>query len=265
MPQDPRSYRAYDENLVYQDPENAPQLISEMTNEQYLDAISCPRIDPTNQGAKVMTRPGAEDDFSSEEEEVNANQTERDEDTAITDIEKDDRIAKAAQIEEEAEEAAVELSENSASMKKGTAITGTQANQATGEDESAAAKWSNHRAAQETDNLKKCGTPPSGILAPNIRGMVRVENICRLVAIEPPGDKRKACEIDWASKIARDPEYAFLKPDHSVHKYYRWRLAENFAGRGIPIDQSAKTPMTRFIEKWSGKTFPDEVGSWVTK
>ncbi len=54
--------------MVYKDPDNAPQLVSEMTNEQYLDAISCPRIEPITQGKKIM-RPSVEDYFSSEEDE----------------------------------------------------------------------------------------------------------------------------------------------------------------------------------------------------
>ena len=35
-------------------PENAPYLMSEMTGEQYLDAISCPRINPIEQGKRVV-------------------------------------------------------------------------------------------------------------------------------------------------------------------------------------------------------------------
>ena len=31
----------------------APELVSTMTNEQWLDAISCPRVDPIKQGKKV--------------------------------------------------------------------------------------------------------------------------------------------------------------------------------------------------------------------
>ncbi|KAL2044412.1 hypothetical protein N7G274_003117 [Stereocaulon virgatum] len=51
---EPESFQVYDDNFVYQDPDNAVQLVSEMTNEQYLDAISCPRIDPIKQGAKIL-------------------------------------------------------------------------------------------------------------------------------------------------------------------------------------------------------------------
>ena len=54
--QEAESYNIYNDALVYQDPDNAPQLVSEMTDEQYLDAISCPRIDPIRQGQKVMAQ-----------------------------------------------------------------------------------------------------------------------------------------------------------------------------------------------------------------
>ena len=40
-----------------------------MTNEQYLDAISCPRIDPISQGKKVMRSPD-DDEYSSDEDET---------------------------------------------------------------------------------------------------------------------------------------------------------------------------------------------------
>ena len=41
-----------------------------MTNEQYLDAISAPRIDPSNTGRKVMMSTPHDDDETSDEESV---------------------------------------------------------------------------------------------------------------------------------------------------------------------------------------------------
>lgn len=38
-----------------------------MTDEQWLDAISCPRIDPINQGKLVMTRQDTDSDSSDNE------------------------------------------------------------------------------------------------------------------------------------------------------------------------------------------------------
>lgn len=50
--------------MFIQDPKGAHPLVSAMTDEQWLDAISCPRIDPINQGQRVMTRNGVNSDSS---------------------------------------------------------------------------------------------------------------------------------------------------------------------------------------------------------
>lgn len=52
--QDERSYKMFTDEMFVQDIAGAPQLVSTMTNEQWLDAISCPRIDPITQGKKVF-------------------------------------------------------------------------------------------------------------------------------------------------------------------------------------------------------------------
>lgn len=64
------SYNIYEDALIYQSDEKAPQLISEMSNEQYLDAISCPRDDPVTQGKKVMQSSADMDDPSDVEDDV---------------------------------------------------------------------------------------------------------------------------------------------------------------------------------------------------
>lgn len=66
--QDPRAYDAYNSTLTYQDAHNAPQLVSELTKEQYLDTISCPRIDPIHQGRKIMINSKDAETFSSDDE-----------------------------------------------------------------------------------------------------------------------------------------------------------------------------------------------------
>ncbi|OCL07692.1 hypothetical protein AOQ84DRAFT_440046 [Glonium stellatum] len=48
----PEAYAAYHEKLFVQDTAAAPKLHSSMTNEQYLDAISAPRIDPSDKNSK---------------------------------------------------------------------------------------------------------------------------------------------------------------------------------------------------------------------
>lgn len=54
MEQDERSYRIFTDEMFVQDIASTPQLVSTMTNEQWLDALSCPRIDPIKQGKKVF-------------------------------------------------------------------------------------------------------------------------------------------------------------------------------------------------------------------
>lgn len=56
----------FNDELFIQDPAGAPPLVSAMTDEQWLDAISCPRIDPINQGKKVMTSQDTDTDSVSE-------------------------------------------------------------------------------------------------------------------------------------------------------------------------------------------------------
>ncbi|KAL9101987.1 MAG: hypothetical protein Q9163_002816 [Psora crenata] len=54
----------YNDALIYKCEEDAPQLVTEMSNEQFLDSISCPRIDPISQGKRVMRTLGDEEDAS---------------------------------------------------------------------------------------------------------------------------------------------------------------------------------------------------------
>ena len=61
--------------MFHPEVENALKLLSAMTREQYLDAISAPRIDPTKQEKKfMMTKPFEDSDDStsdeSEEEDI---------------------------------------------------------------------------------------------------------------------------------------------------------------------------------------------------
>lgn len=54
----------FNDELFIQDPADMPTLVSAMTDEQWLDAISCPRIDPINQGKMVMTSQDADSESS---------------------------------------------------------------------------------------------------------------------------------------------------------------------------------------------------------
>ena len=69
----------YEEQLILDKEHQATQLVAAMTKQQYLDALSAPRVDPTKQGKKVMMNRPHSDDESSDEatgDEDNARQTE---------------------------------------------------------------------------------------------------------------------------------------------------------------------------------------------
>ena len=47
--QDEHSYKVFNDEMFMRNPESAPPLVSAITDAQWLDAISCPRIDPIKQ------------------------------------------------------------------------------------------------------------------------------------------------------------------------------------------------------------------------
>ena len=68
------SYEHYEEALVHEETGKGKQLVSEMTREQYLDAISCPRTDPIAEGRMVMqsleeTNADSSDDDEAEQDD----------------------------------------------------------------------------------------------------------------------------------------------------------------------------------------------------
>lgn len=164
------SYEIYNDALVYQDPDSAPQLVSEMTNEQYLDAISCPRIDPIKQGQKVMAQVD-ESLFESEDGD------EKIEITDDTENEDDDD-----------------------------------------EDE------------EEYETLPEGAIRPDDCVAER-----RIERIARAICIRSVNEQA-FYEGQMKQKFLNDPKWAkhsFLLPSDRYHIYYKYRIAENRAGRGI--------------------------------
>ena len=174
--QEAESYNIYNDALVYQDPDSAPQLVSEMTNEQYLDAISCPRIDPIRQGQKVLAH--VEESF--------LESGDGDTKIAINDDTEDEDI-----IEEEEE--------------------GYE-------------------------------TLPEGVIRPaDCLGERRIERIARALCIHPV-EKQGYYENLIMQKSLNDPKWAkhsFLNPSDRHHIYYKYRIAENRAGRGIDPEYDA--------------------------
>lgn len=63
------SYDIFNETFVRKNPEVMPRLACSMTNEQWLDVISCPRIDPINPNQRPMTTRVGDDDLSSTDSE----------------------------------------------------------------------------------------------------------------------------------------------------------------------------------------------------
>ncbi|MCJ1403513.1 hypothetical protein MMC11_006736 [Xylographa trunciseda] len=75
---DARAFETYEEELILDKELQSTQLVSAMTKQQYLDALSAPRVDPTKQGKKVMMNRPHSDNESSDEatgDEDNARQT----------------------------------------------------------------------------------------------------------------------------------------------------------------------------------------------
>ena len=64
----------YEKQLVLDSDFHGSKLVSAMTKQQYLDALSAPRVDPTKQGKKVIVSgPHSEDDSSDEVPEGEGN------------------------------------------------------------------------------------------------------------------------------------------------------------------------------------------------
>ena len=164
---------------MYQDPKNAPRLISEMTNEQYLDTLSCPRIDPVKQGAKIM----GNDDASMTTEATG------------TDVEQS-----SSGVEDET----------------------------SGDD------------GQEADLLDDANLAPGLIRPTTRRAQARVEAIARRLVIANMNldhtQKNLAIrqmEVKMQKLFENNPEFKFLFPDDPYNPYYKWRIAENRANRGV--------------------------------
>lgn len=150
-----------------------------MTNEQYLEALSCPRIDPVKQGAKIMGN-------------------------------------------------------NDASMMAGTTGTDREDSSSGIEDETSDDEWG------KPDLLDDANLPPSVIRPVTHRAQAHVEAVARrlvsanvnlnytqinLAIHQMEGRMQKLFE--------NNPDFRFLFPDDPYNPYYKWRIAENKANRGV--------------------------------
>ena len=144
-----------------------------MTNEQYLDAISCPRIDPIRQGQKVLAH--VEDSF----------------------------------LESEDGDTKIEINDDT---------------------------------DDEEDEEEEYETLPEGAIRPaDCLAERRIERVVRAICIHPI-EKQSFYEDLMKLKLADDPKWAkhsFLHPGDRHHIYYKYRIAENRAGRGIDPEYDA--------------------------
>lgn len=150
-----------------------------MTNEQYIDALSCPRIDPVKQGAKIM---GNDD----------------------------------ASITMEATGTDVEQSSSGAEDE-------------TSEDD-----------AEEPELLDDANLAPGVIRPTTRRAQARVEAIARRLAIANMNLNHtqknlaiRQMEGRMQKQFKNNPGFKFLFPDDPYNPYYKWRIAENRANRGV--------------------------------
>ena len=86
-----QAWEAYHANLFHQDPKNAPKLFTTINNQQWLDALSAPRIDPTRPPRQMMSRPTPDDEPSDvESSEVTEEEEEEEEEDVGEDDENDE-------------------------------------------------------------------------------------------------------------------------------------------------------------------------------
>ena len=71
---------------------------------------------------------------------------------------------------------------------------------------------------------------------------VLIEQVCRMICAESVD--RQGHYTSWLrERKGNEADYAFLNPKNHSHHYFRWRLAENRAGRGIqPIYDAPSGP-----------------------
>ena len=81
------------------------------------------------------------------------------------------------------------------------------------------------------EELEEPPGPPKGVVHPVGHGELRVEVCCRKICCSPP-NKEAYWENLLKHKFLNNSDYGFLFKGHREHPYYKWRLAENRAGRG---------------------------------
>lgn len=169
-----------------------------MTQDQYLDAISCPRIDPARQGQKIMQ--SQESDFdSSQNGETGLGSDSEGEEGGLSG--EDSEGAAGDGLEPEGEH----HPDGFATDARGRKVL-----------------WKGGLAY---------GWRPKG--RPDDReSEVQIERVCRIICLEEPNKHEHY--LSWLRTTkGKDPIFSFLNPNHHAHHYFLWRLSENQSGRGI--------------------------------
>lgn len=80
---------------------------------------------------------------------------------------------------------------------------------------------------------------PDGVSPPDLVTQIRIENAARKIGTFSPA-KEAAQERILIQKVINNPELAewtFVIPSNKDHAFYKWRLAEERAGRGIDQEE----------------------------
>ena len=100
-----------------------------------------------------------------------------------------------------------------------------------GESEESEIEGSNAKVVQGGRSTVKL---PAGIAEPRDRAQrVPIEVLCRIICSKPR-KQHKDVEEHLKKKLIGRSTRRFLDPHNRFNRYYRWRLAENKAGRGYP-------------------------------
>lgn len=89
---------------------------------------------------------------------------------------------------------------------------------------------------------------PPGVILPGWRQHGRVEMLCRSICIKREEDQA-FCETLLKQKLQGRAEFCFLFPRDPYYLYYKWRLAENRAGRGYPPEEDIKSTRLTFAKQ----------------
>ena len=85
---------------------------------------------------------------------------------------------------------------------------------------------------EKKDRKKKKKQLPYGVVRPADRDLrVEIEILCRAICSKPP-KQHGPVEAHLKKKFQGTHDHRFMNPSNEHYRFYKWRLAENKAGRG---------------------------------